>query len=80
MRNPDDNLMYAVTDVPAHKTGSRKSFRQDWLFSRHRVDPTNDLRDDHPSDATGQIAIDFKSKDGWMLVSPFHRVILARCG
>ena len=71
MRNPDDNLMYVVTDAPAIQNWLQKEFPSMTRFSPGiGVDPTNDLRDDHPSDADSRakIAIDFKVQ-GWMDVS-----------
>ena len=77
MRNPDDNFMYVVTDVPALQNWLEKSFKYDPIFSGVGVDPTNDLREDHASDADSRakIAIDFKVQ-GWIdiEVSLFARV------
>ena len=53
-----------------YKTGSERVSKYDSISPRIGVDPTNDLRDDHPSDADSRakIAIDFKVQ-GWMDVS-----------
>ena len=71
MRNPDDNFMYVVTDAPALQNWLEKQFPSMTRFSPGvGVDPTNDLREDHASDADSRakIAIDFKVQ-GWIDVS-----------